>query len=41
MCDITTWGVGAKIVRECEKGGGGEHPPKKRDIIFEQPLSLC
>ena len=40
MCDITTWGMGAKNVRKCEKGGAGEHPPKKHDIIFGQPLSL-
>ena len=31
-------GVGAKIVRECEKGGGGEHPPKSVISYLNSPL---
>ena len=33
-------GVSGKSVRKCEKGEGGlKMAQKKRDLIFEQPLS--
>ena len=36
--DITAGAGRRGVYKKCEEGGGGvENPPKKCDIIFEQP----
>ena len=37
-CVISRRGGGGKNVRKCEKGGGGEHPPKSVISYLNSPL---